>query len=159
MINKIFKLLSVWAAFDPSPTSLRLLLYVHRSRRASAFPSPRKRPDSQRLMDVGKSLTSSARFWSRTTGWFPGAENVSLVICSVEQSVQRCGILPFRQYWLKDKWSEEPIRRIGGGVKTVKISSLIIMPHAALPTASASHADLRVKQNVKQRGVGRSMFF
>lgn len=41
------------------------------------------------------------------------------------------------------------------------ISSLIIMPHTALPTASASHVDLRVKQNLKQQGVGEpcSAFF
>lgn len=42
----------------------------------------------------------------------PGMENASPVIYSGEQSVLRCGILPFRQYWLKEIWSEEAIKRI-----------------------------------------------
>lgn len=77
----------------------------------------------------------------------PDTENVSPVIYSGEQSVLTCGILTFREYWLKDRWSEEAIRRIEEGRKGKgrlwwTCTPLIIMPRTTLTTASTLHADL-----------------
>lgn len=67
------------------------------------------------LMDIRKGSKSFVRFWSKTIGWF-----LVWKICHLWSRVENkmslgVRILPFRQYWLTERWSKEAIRRIEEG--------------------------------------------